>query len=91
MILGFNVISGNAIYDYLEICVLRIENLNKRNFYNYYNQESDTRKLVDNIIKHYFPLNVEVRLDFKMEDVAKDKEEVVIPVIGYSTLLGKPL
>jgi hypothetical protein len=87
--LGFNVSIGNTVYDYLEVCTLRIENLAAESFYRYFDEQSYDRQLLNEIINHYFPLHLDVRLDFSMKTAkVKYGEEKPIPVLGYSSKLG---
>jgi hypothetical protein len=89
-ILGYNVIFGNTIFDYLEICTLKLDRISKGRFNNYFSEHSEDRKLLDAIINHYFPLNVEVRLDFSISHEKDIENEERIPVLGYSSTLGNP-
>jgi len=86
-ILGFNTLLGNTIYDYLEVCILKIEHLSTEDFTHYFDKESDARKLLNEIINYYFPLNLEVRLDFSIKPpIEEDGKEKVI-ILGYSSKL----
>ncbi len=90
-IMGFNVAVGNAVYDYLEVCTLRVEDLSTEEFFEYFDMESENRKLLDEIVKYYFPLNLEVRLDFSInphKGIADENNSVAVPVLGYSSKLG---
>ncbi len=87
MVLGFNMLVGNTIYDYLEVCTLKIENLSTEEFFKYFDEKTEDRKLLDEIIKYYFLLDVEVKLDFSIKDEL-DKDEEKVLVLGYSSKLG---
>lgn len=87
-ILGYNVVFGNVVYDYLDICTLQIENLATSDFLDYFLEDADGRKLVEAMIKHYFPLNVEVRLDFTINPAKENiEDEHPVAILGYSSRL----
>ena len=89
-ILGYNVSLGNTIYDYHEMCILKIENLSEVQFYEYFDEKSEDRKLLEELIKFYFPLNIEVRLDFSIkipEKTTSQNDDFAIPILGYSSIL----
>jgi len=87
-ILGFNVNVGNIIYDYLEIVTLRVKDLSREAFSTYFDKTSDDRKLLEEIINYYFPLNVEVKLDFSIKSTpASQDEKTELGVLGYSSKL----
>ncbi len=84
IVLAYNSILGKSIYDYLDICILSINDLSNEEFSKYFNESTEDRKLINEIIKYYFPLNIEVRLDFTI-----NPEHVgVSPILGYSSKLG---
>ncbi len=88
-ILGFNVNIGNTIYDYQEVCTLRIEGISKEEFFEYFDEDKDNKKLLNEIIKYYFPLNLDVRLDFSIQQKERKKGELAeVPILGYSSKLG---
>ncbi|MCB0631645.1 MAG: hypothetical protein KDD15_17995, partial [Lewinella sp.] len=88
-VLGFNMLIGNAIYDYLEVCYLKICDLSTAEFYRFQDAQSDDNRLLEEIKAYYFPLNMDVRLDFSIS-ANKDHtgEEAPLMVIGYSSTLG---
>jgi len=88
-ILGFNVNLGNRIYDYLEVCTLKLEKLSSTSFFEYQDPKSEHRKLLETIKDYYFPLNTEVRLDFSIEEGEKDPDKPYIGILGYSAKLGQ--
>lgn len=89
ILLGENMSLGNTIYDYLEICTLLIENLSTKSFFAYFDHRSADGLLLKTIIDHYFPLNVEVRLDFSIKVLAaKPGVSQEVPVLGFSSTLG---
>ncbi len=89
-LLGYNVIVGNSVYDYLDICTFTVKDLSVSEFYEYFNENSEDRKLLNEMIKYYFPLNVEVRLDFSIKpEKRNNKGELVTPVLGYTSKLGE--
>ncbi len=89
VVLGFNVNLGSTVYDYLETCVLKIEDLSTSEFFGYFDEQSENRQLLNEIIKHYFPLNVDVRLDFSINPKkGKTDGEEAVMVLGYSSTLG---
>ena len=88
-VLGFNVNLGGTVYDFMEVCMLRIEDLSMSEFFDYFDEQSNDRKLLNAIINHYFPLHVEVRLDFTIDAKKKEEgEEGPDMVLGYSSTLG---
>ena len=87
-ILGLNVIFGNTIFDYLEVCTLKIMDISTKAFSNYFSEHSEDQKILEAIINHYFPLNVEVRLDFSIRQDKDVESESELPVLGYSSKLG---
>lgn len=86
-ILGFNTVLGTTIYDYLEVCTLKIENLSTTDFTDYFDEESDARKLLNEIINYYFPLNLEVRLDFSITPLTEEENKDKVIILGYSSKL----
>lgn len=89
MILGHNIVLGNTIYDYLEICTLTLEGLTTSEFFEYFDESSNSRKLINEIINYYFPLNIAVRLDFSItSDEEYSEEQVPVQVLGYSSTLA---
>lgn len=88
-VLGYNVVVGNSIYDYLDICTLTVKDLSVSEFYEFYKETSEDKKLLNEIIKYYFPLNVEVRLNFSIKpEKRNNKGELVTPILGYTSKLG---
>jgi hypothetical protein len=88
-LLGYNVIVGNSVYDYLDICTFTVKDLSVSEFYEYYDETSEDKKLLNEIIKYYFPLNVEVRLNFSIKPENRNtKGELAVPVLGYTSKLG---
>ena len=88
-ILGYNIAVGNVVYDYLNVCTLTVTDLSTSEFFQYYDEQADDRKLLDEMIKYYFPLDIEVRLDFSINPLKGGKEEKdAAPVLGYSSRLG---
>lgn len=88
-LLGYNVIVGSSVYDYLDICIFTVKDLSVSEFYEYFDETSEDKKLLNEIIKYYFPLNVEVRLDFSLKpEKRNNKGEFVTPVLGYTSKLG---
>ena len=91
-VVGFNVNVGNVVYDYLEVCTLMLEDLSTAEFFEYFDEASEERKLLDEIIKFYFPLNMDVRLDFSIDPfkgISNENESVAVPVLGFSSKLGE--
>lgn len=87
-VLGYNVMVGSDVYDYLEICTLTIEGVTRSEFYQFIDEESDSRRLLEEIIKHYFPLHVDVRLDYALSKASSTEEgEENSMVLGYSSVL----
>lgn len=88
-VLGFNIVFGNEVYDYLEVCTLQIQDLSTTQFFDYFLEEGNGRLLVEAMIKHYFPLNVEVRLDFTIcsDENEQNGEEEPLSILGYSSRL----
>lgn len=99
LVLGYNISLGNTVYDYLETCTLKIEELSDEQFYEYFDENSKDRKLLNEILKYYFPLNLELKLDYSI----KQNEEIIasseqfetdehklfpIPVVGFSSILS---
>jgi len=88
-LLGFNLCVGNKLYDYLDICTLKISELSTAEFFGFFDEHSEGKKLLNEIIKYYFPLNVEVELDFSINPKKGRKEdEHPVVVLGYSSTLG---
>lgn len=88
MVMGFNMTIGNIIYDYLDVCLLRLEGISTDTFFKYYDQQSEERRLINEIIKHYFPLDLEVRLDFSIDTEKDDADAEPMIVLGFSSRLG---
>jgi len=89
-VLGYNVVIGNLVYDYLDICTFTVKDLSVSEFYEFFDENAEDRKLLNEMIKYYFPLNVEVRLDFSINPKKGNNEgELAIPVLGYSSKLGE--
>jgi len=87
-LLGFNVNIGNTIYDYLDIVTLTVKDLSREAFSSYYDKTSDDRKLLEEIINYYFPLNVEVQLNFSIKSTpAAQNKKTSLGVLGYSSKL----
>lgn len=84
--LGFNVSIGNRVYDYQEVCTLRIKDISTEEFKEYFKENTDDHKLLNEIMKFYFPLNLEVKLDFSIKQ--KENEPAEVPIVGYSSKLG---
>ena len=88
-IMGFNMLLGSTFYHYLEICTLRIKGINTATFFEYFKEGTSDQKLINEILNHYFPLNIEVRLDFEIEQPDEEEDTVrEVPIIGYSSVLG---
>ncbi len=92
-IMGFNVLIGSTVYDYQEICVLKLALSSNDEFFRFFDETSTEKQLLNEIIKNYFPLNTEIKLDFtinpKKDKTTDDAEEkFVAPVLGYSSRLG---
>lgn len=91
IILGHNMSLGNSIYDYLEVCTIMIQEISFEDFYNYIDDQSEDKRLINEMIEHYFPLNVEVKIDFtlksKSENTLERAEDQPLMVLGYSSTL----
>ncbi len=89
--LGDNIQLGDVVYDYQDICTLKIKNIPASEFSDYLDETSETRRLLQEIIKFYFPMNIEVRLDFSVnylsDEEAMSPKESIIPFLGYSSHL----
>ena len=84
--LGYNMRLGNEVYDYLPICTVRLKDLSTQDFYHYYT-DSLGQDLLQTLVKHYFPIDVEVTFDFEI-NTALDPAHDCLPVLGFSTSLG---
>ena len=87
-VLGFNLRLGNLVYDYQEKCTLTIRQISTEQFFRYFDENSDDRKLLEEILKYYFPLNIDVVLDFSIKQEPPTDAGAAIPVLGYSSKLG---
>ncbi len=87
-ILGYNVVFGNAIYDHLICCTLRICSLSTADFYRYFESTSSESKLINTIIDYYFPLTVEVIPDYSIQKEPRSTAQSEVMVLGYSSQLG---
>lgn len=74
--LGYNSSVGGDIYEYAPICTFTVNGLGKEEFFEFQNKKSASGILLENIEKYYFPLDVEVTLDF---EVTKEKKSIKIP------------
>lgn len=88
LVLGVNMNLGNVVYDYLNVCTLCLEDISTEAFFEYFDEQNSKRKLLDEMVKYYFPLDVEVRFDFKIKKAEKNESEERPPmVLGYSSVL----
>lgn len=90
-ILGDNMQLGGVVYDYQDLCTLKIENIPASEFSDYLDESAENRLLLQEIIKFYFPMNIEVRLDFSVnyssDEEAMSAKESIVPFLGYSSYL----
>ena len=49
-IMGLNMTLGNTIYDYLEVCILKIQNLTSTEFLEYFDEKSESKKLINEML-----------------------------------------
>lgn len=64
--LGYNFNVGNVIPSYIRIITLRICNLNPEEFQKYYDEQSSEGRLLQELAKYYFPLDVDIKFDYRI-------------------------
>ena len=90
-ILGYNFNVGNVFKSFTRVCIIHIGGIESDEFYEYYKKNSETSKLLNEIMNYYFPLDVQVRFEFKVQPaesnfVLNDSGEGA-PILGYFSTL----
>ncbi|MCB0836331.1 MAG: hypothetical protein KDD99_06655 [Bacteroidetes bacterium] len=88
--LGHEFYLGSIVYIQGLVARLTIKDLKPEEFYDFYEEDSATSKLIEQISKYYFPLDVEVKIDYQIQEGQTDfslkpKEEKSGAILGYMT------
>lgn len=87
--LGYNFDVGNVFPCFVRIITVTITDLEPPEFNDFYNDKSSVGKLLQEIAKYYFPLDVDIRFDYRMKpekeifSFSDDKESYA--VLGFSS------